>query len=258
MTDSSPAPRTPGQPDAAVGGSSAPVLGDSVLQSSTLESVASAVRYHDWLTDLARPHLGDHPIELGSGLGDYAQRWLDGGLPKITVTEADASRLGVLQQRFAGDPRVTVRQIDVLDPPQARHSAYVAFNVLEHIPDHVGALRAAHRMVAPGGAVVMLVPAFPFAMSAFDRKVGHVRRYTLTTMRSAYEQAGLDVEQLHYVNAPGLLAWYVGMRLLRMTPGEGPLLQVWDRAVVPAARRLESRRRPPFGQSVLAVGRVPA
>jgi hypothetical protein len=57
---------------------------------------------------------------------------------------------------------------------------------------------------------------------------------------------------------PGLLAWFVGMRLLKMTPGEGPLLRLWDRVVVPIARRLESRVSAPFGQSVFAVARVPA
>jgi hypothetical protein len=41
---------------------SPPVLGDSQLQSETLESLTSAVRYHAWLTSLASPFLGDHPI----------------------------------------------------------------------------------------------------------------------------------------------------------------------------------------------------
>ena len=133
----------------------------------------------------------------------------------------------------------------------------MAFNVLEHIPDHVQALRAAHRLVRPGGRVIMLVPAFEFAMSRFDRTVGHVRRYTKRSLAQAFRDAGLEPELVHYVNAPGLPAWFVGMRLLGMTPGEGPVLRVWDSVVVPAARAVESRVRPPFGQSVFAVGIVP-
>jgi hypothetical protein len=104
----------------------------------------------------------------------------------------------------------------------------------------------------------MFVPAFQMAMSRFDHAVGHVRRYTRASLRAAMTEAGLGVERVQYVNMPGLPAWFVGMRLLRMTPGDGPLLRVWDRQVVPRARRWESRHRAPFGQSVLAVGRVPA
>ena len=68
---------------------SSELLGDTVAQSEVLESLASAVNYNRWLTDLARPHLGDSPIELGSGLGDYAQAWLDSGVPRITTTEIE-------------------------------------------------------------------------------------------------------------------------------------------------------------------------
>ncbi len=134
----------------------------------------------------------------------------------------------------------------------------VAFNVLEHIPDHVAALRAAHRLVRPGGAVVMLAPAFGFAMSKFDRAVGHVRRYTVGSMTDAMRQAGLSVEQAKYVNIPGLAAWFIGIRLLRMTPKEGRILTTWDNQVIPRTRRWEAAHRAPFGQSVFAVGRVPA
>jgi hypothetical protein len=103
--------------------------------------------------------------------------------------------------------------------------------------------------------VVLVVPAFPGAMSRFDRAIGHQRRYTRAALSSALGQAGLHVERCHYVNAPGLLAWYVGMRLLRGRPKEGPLLSVWDRAVVPVERRIERYVRMPFGQSVFAVAR---
>lgn len=234
-----------------------PLLGDSALQSQTLESLATAKRYHTWLTDLAFPYLGAHPIELGSGLGEYASTWLGNGLPRITVTERDSARLAVLRDRFGADARVEVRELDVFAPPRAQHSCFVAYNVLEHIDDDVAALRAAHRLVRPGGAVVMFVPAFEFAMSDFDRAVGHMRRYRTTTLRAAYENAGLQIERLHYVNAPGLLAWWVGMRLLRMTPLDGPLVRLWDSMVIPLARAMERRVRPPWGQSAFAVGRVP-
>jgi hypothetical protein len=233
------------------------VLGDTERQSAVLESLTSAVNYNDWLVSLAVPHLGDSPVELGSGLGDYAQAWLDKGIPRITTSEVDPARLSRLHTRFADDPRVEVTSFDVVNPPRADHSALVAINVFEHISDHIGAMRGARTLLRPGGLIVLFVPAFSFAMSRFDRQIGHVRRYTVPGMRGAMAEAGLEVVDARYVNLPGLAAWFVGMRLLRMSPGEGRLLSIWDRTVVPAARMWESGHRIPFGQSVFAVGRVP-
>jgi SAM-dependent methyltransferase len=235
----------------------ATVRGDSALQSDVLESLASAVKYRAWLAELARPHLGPDPIELGSGLGDYAKTWIESGVPAITVTELDPMRLAYLSDRFQGNDAIRVAELDALDPPTADHSCYVAINVLEHIEDHVAVLRGAHQLLRPGGAVVLLVPAFNFAMSKFDLSVGHVRRYTKRSLRQAFTEAGLEVEDVRYVNAPGLFAWFIGMRLLRMIPSDGPIVRFWDTFVVPVARRVERRVRPPFGQSVFVVGRVP-
>jgi SAM-dependent methyltransferase len=233
------------------------VSGDSALQSFTLESLESAVNYHGWLTSLALPYLGDDPVELGSGLGDYAQRWIAAGAPQVTATELDPSRVAYLKERLADEPRVHVKRMDVAAPDDGAHSCLVAFNVLEHIEDDVAALRGARKLLRPGGYVVMYVPAFPFALGAFDRKVGHFRRYTIKTLRAAYEAAGLSVHKIHYVNMPGLLTWFVAVRLLRMTPSDGLAVRLWDRFITPRARAWEAKHRPPFGQSVLCVGQVP-
>jgi SAM-dependent methyltransferase len=230
------------------------VEGDTGLQSDVLEDLRTAVNYRRWLCSLGVPYFGDDVLEVGSGLGYYAADWADMGV-RITASEADPARLDHLTTMFAGDSRVRVRELAVPIEEEAEYSTVVAYNVLEHIPDDVAALRAFRGLLRPDGAVVLVVPAFPGAMSRFDRAIGHQRRYTRAALSSALGQAGLHVERCHYVNAPGLLAWYVGMRLLRGRPKEGPLLSVWDRAVVPVERRIERYVRMPFGQSVFAVAR---
>jgi SAM-dependent methyltransferase len=230
------------------------VEGDTGLQSDVLEDLRTAVNYRRWLCSLGVPFFGDDVLEIGSGLGYYAADWADMGV-RITASEADPARLAHLTETFAGDPRVRVRELAVPIEEEADYSTVVAYNVLEHIPDDVAALRAFRGLLRPDGAVVLIVPAFQGAMSRFDRAIGHQRRYTRAALSAALGQAGLHVERCHYVNAPGLLAWYVGMRLLGGRPKEGPLLTVWDRAVVPVERRIERYVRMPFGQSVFAVAR---
>jgi hypothetical protein len=236
----------------------AKVTGDSRLQTEVLEDLSDAYRYRRWLADLVRPYLGRYPVEIGSGTGDYALEWIS-DVETFTATEADESRLASLNNRFSAHPTVRVRSL--LLPADAaavagQYSSAVALNVLEHIPDHVAAVRGMATLVAPGGAVVLVVPAFPSAMSRFDRAIGHERRYTMAVMRSVLTDAGLRVEQLRYVNPIGLLSWYVTAKALGMTPRNGAMLRLYDRAVVPVARFVDRHLRTPFGQSVFAVGRV--
>jgi SAM-dependent methyltransferase len=187
----------------------ADITGDQRIQSEVLEGLATAVNHRRWFVELALPYLGDNPIEIGSGLGDYALEWAE-NLPRFTATEADPDRLVQLKERLADHPNIDVRQMLLPTNDSGQYSAAVSYNVLEHIEDHVGALRSMATLVRPGGRVVLIVPAFMFAMSQVDIATGHVRRYTKKSMRAAMTEAGLEVEKLHYANALGRIADHQG------------------------------------------------
>ncbi len=133
----------------------------------------------------------------------------------------------------------------------------LAINVLEHIEDDAEALRRMAAMTCPGGTVVIWVPGYQQLYGEFDRAVGHVRRYTPTTLGAAFERAGLAPVQVKPVNLLGGIAWWLTVRrggVGRQKPG---LVRIYDRFVVPTTRFVERRVTPPFGQSVLGVASVP-
>src|SRR4051812_30422195 len=82
----------------------AEITGDQRVQSEVLEGLATAVNHRRWFVELAVPYLGDNPIEIGSGLGDYALEWAE-HLPRVTATEADPDRLGRVQGRGGRPPQ---------------------------------------------------------------------------------------------------------------------------------------------------------
>jgi ubiquinone/menaquinone biosynthesis C-methylase UbiE len=235
----------------------ADITGDQRIQSEVLEGLATAVNHRRWFIELAVPYLGDNPIEIGSGLGDYALEWAP-HVPRFTATEADPDRLVLLKERMAAEPKIEVRQMLLPTTETAEHSALVSYNVLEHIEDHVGALRSMAQLVRPGGRIILIVPAFMFAMSQVDIATGHVRRYTKKTMRAAMTEAGLEIEKLHYANALGLVGYYMATSVFKLTPKEGPMVKIYDTTVLPVTKAIEKVVRPPFGQSVFVVARTPS
>jgi SAM-dependent methyltransferase len=219
-------------------------------------ALAECRNHRKWFADFARPYLGDHPIEIGSGLGDYAREWIP-LTEHFTVTDADESLVIGLKKEMAGQSNVDVRQVLLPSTARADHSCLISYNVLEHIDDHVGALRSMAGLVRPGGYIVLVCPAFPFAMSPVDIATGHVRRYTRRSMTAALTEAGLEVIDVRYANSLGLLCYYAFTSLLRKQPSKGVTMTFYDRRLVPVVRFAERLiKRPPFGQSVIAVARV--
>ncbi|HEV2253152.1 MAG TPA: methyltransferase [Streptosporangiaceae bacterium] len=235
----------------------AELRGDRQTQCDVLVALSECRNHRRWFAEFARPYLGDHPIEIGSGLGDYAREWIP-QVKRFTATDADEAMVVGLKRELADCPHVDVRQIWLPTMAAAEHSCLISYNVLEHIEDDVEALRSMAGLVRQGGYVVLVCPAFRFAMSPVDIATGHVRRYTKRTMRTALTAAGLEVVDLKYANSLGLICYYAFTSLLRQQPSTGATMIFYDRVVVPVVHGAERLiRRPPFGQSVVAVARVP-
>lgn len=214
-------------------------------------------RYRRFQHDLIVAHCGRSVLEAGAGLGEFAEQLT--GLDRLVVTDVDPAAVDVMRKRFAGRPEVQVRQLDVesgleLDEPV---DTVVTINTLEHIEDDAQTLRSLARLVIPGGTIVAWVPGYQQLYGDFDRKVGHVRRYTPATLSESFRAAGLVPTVVKPVNLLGGLAWWAAVRRGGTGSPNPRLVAVYDRVLVPVTRAIERVVRVPFGQSILGVAQVP-
>jgi SAM-dependent methyltransferase len=242
------APDEPGLMRAVEGGATIHTLG--------LEDLATAQRYRRYLFGLLAPYLGPSVLEVGAGLGDFSAQLLD--RDRLIVNDNDPICVRALDERFGERPGIEILPADVLklkvEPPV---DSVVAVNVLERMDDDVAALRSMARTTLPGGRLLLVVPAYPSLAGAYDDALGHQRRYTPDTLRTAVENAGLVPEVVRPVNLLGGLAWWAAVRVGRQARPTPTLVRLYDRLVVPAERALERRLQPRFGQSILCVAQVP-
>ena len=220
---------------------------------------ANQRRYKAYQLELMGPWFGDSLLEVGAGLGEFASQVH--GLHRHVVTDVDVRAVAAMAARFADRPEVEARVLDLAGNLEEQVGGPVAtvlaINVLEHIEDDAEALRRMAGLTEPGGTVVIWVPGYQQLYGEFDRAVGHVRRYTPTTLRDAFERAGLAALEVKPVNLLGGIAWWLTVRRGGVGKQKPGLVRIYDRFVVPTTRFVERRVTPPFGQSVLGVARVP-
>jgi SAM-dependent methyltransferase len=85
---------------------------------------------------------------------------------------------------------------------RARFDLIFLFDVLEHIADEDRFLPALLFHLAPGAKLVVNVPAGEWAYSAYDHAAGHVRRYSIRSLRDAAERNNLEVMEWSYWGLP--------------------------------------------------------
>jgi SAM-dependent methyltransferase len=83
-----------------------------------------------------------------------------------------------------------------------RFDFIVMFDVLEHIEDEDRFLQAVMFHLAPGGHLVVNVPAGQWLYSAYDQMDGHKRRYSIGTLQRATERNGYAAVRLSYWGLP--------------------------------------------------------
>jgi len=222
-----------------------------------LEVLRGAVRYQRWLLSTFGSALSGTVLEAGPGIGNFT-RWLGPSVDTVVAVEPDPEMSKAVLA--LGLPNVTVLDttLENLAGTDERFDCVFLCNVLEHIEDDGGALRIAHSLVAPGGHICVVVPAHPRLFGSLDRRYGHLRRYRRDDVRAALQRSGLVDVTASYFNPVGALGWWAVCRAAQrphLTPGS-----VWlsERLAVPLGRALERVGPPPFGQSVVAMGRKAA
>ena len=219
-----------------------------------LDVVWRAERYQRWIIDAFECDLGGEVLEIGAGVGAMT-RWLAMRARHVTALEPDGASRSRIDRLHRPNVSTIGGRIEDLAAMSLVADVAVLVNVLEHLDDDARALAAIHAALRPGGRVCILVPAHQRLFGSLDEVYGHRRRYSSARVGRLLARNGFTVERLRYLNPVGAAGWLVMGRILRRRTISPFAVTVAERVVVPASQALEAFGDPPFGQSVVAVGR---
>lgn len=215
----------------------------------TLAAFADVPALNRWLYSKLAPQVRGDVLEIGSGIGNISRLVL-ADARRLVLTDVEPAFLDALRACFTADPRVSVARYDLAAPPPPevaarRYETVLAVNVLEHIADDLALVATLAGLLAPGGNLVVYVPACPFAFGTLDRALGHHRRYTPDRLTALLRSAGLRPGEPRYLNLAGLVGWWASGRLFRRVRLAPWQLALFER-LLPLVR-LEDRVRLPIG-----------
>lgn len=218
-------------------------------------AMADAHAYHDWVfSSFASRLLPGRTLEVGSGHGRYARR-MARVASRLVVSDIDPTAIERIQRELQDLDNVEYLVMPGVQPEKlsAPVDNLVLVNVLEHIADDAGTLRACRDALAATGRLIVFVPAFPALYSRMDEQAGHHRRYTKSGLVQLVEDAGFAVQSARYFNAVGFFGWFAN-RLTGSTlkgAGTNAQIRVFNRLL--GTVKWVDRVMPFIGQSLVVV-----
>lgn len=224
----------------------------------TLRRMARLQPYNAWLHARFEHFLGSRVLEVGSGVGNQTRYFID--RERVIASDIEAHYIRELGAKLGkrSNVRVGSFRFPLTDGARAdlrgeRVDTIVCLNVLEHIENDRQTVADFAEVLPPGGRLVLLVPAMPSLYGTLDVHLNHYRRYELPSLKALVTEAGFAVETIRYLNRPGVIGWWLNSRVLK-------------RRVLPKAQlagfrwifpllRLEEKRSPSFGMSLLVLAR---
>jgi SAM-dependent methyltransferase len=220
-----------------------------------LTDFAVARNWKRYVREALMPHIRGDVAEVGAGIGGTTEHLHSSQVLSWLCLEPDAVLSGSLQARIDAldlSPRPAVVVARLADLPRDRQFDTILYiDVLEHLDSDRAELSEAAARLRPCGRIVVLSPAYPWLYTAFDRAVGHLRRYTRATLERLRPASTRVVASFH-LDVVGVL-FNLGNHLARREQPTRRAILLWDRVAVPVSRVIDALIGRRAGRSVIVV-----
>lgn len=229
---------------------------------STLDNLSAADKLNDWMYETIQPYVKGKVLEIGSGIGNISARFVKNNVP-LHVSDYSDHYCKLLREKFGSQPLIQdVYQIDLAAVDfEVTYAALLgkfdtifALNVVEHIENDGLAIANCKKLLAAGGHLIILVPAFQLLYNGFDKELEHFRRYTRHTLKELFREQRFEIIKSWYFNLAGILGWFVSGTILRKKTLPAGQLSFYNK-LVPIFRIADKLTLNQLGLSVITVGK---
>lgn len=228
---------------------------------STLDTIAEAEKFNQWMYSVIAPWCEGEILEIGGGIGNISKYVLE-DKKNLTITELQEEYCEIIRQRLGSEKNLRkVIPMDIVDEQfdityaslLNTFDTLFALNVIEHIADRPQAIQNCYKLLKPGGKLIILVPAFQSLFNQFDVSLGHFLRFRKNSLSLLLSQNGFTIIHKRYFNFIGILGWWFSGSVLGKKEIPKGQMRLYN-TLVPVFRLVDFFTKSIAGLSVIAIG----
>lgn len=224
---------------------------DDPIGAETLRRIYKLNNLNRWMWSRVEPWVGNRVMEAGCGTGTMTAFLLD--REAVYAVDMNQKHLDNLHAKFDHVENLHTFCSNLEDTKLRELSSenidtIVCLNVLEHVEKHEETLEHFHAVLADGGKLILLVPAFQSLYGTLDTGLSHFRRYGKKELFDLLDSHGFNIVNHRYLNMFGTLGWWLNGKVLKRDLLPSGQLNLYN-ALVPFFMTIENLTGPPFGLS---------
>ena len=240
------------------------VLMDAVLMDAVEDGMWWYRALHTRVLEALERLLG-RVLDAGCGTGGFLAR-LNATWPEAEATGLEFNPGAAARARTKSGTSVAGGSVLSMPFADASFQAVTSMDVLCHAAvEPAAALAEMHRVLAPGGRLMLNLPAFQWLLSAHDHRVHNVRRFTISAATRMLTEAGFCVMEARYWNSLLLPLMVLQRKVMASTPegrSDVAAFPPWQDRMLFGVTEVERqlgrlRLSVPAGGSVLVIARRP-
>lgn len=229
------------------------MVSDAKYIGNELDIFSNATNWKKYFSDKIDPFISGDVLEVGAGIGINTKYFINKKTRSITSIEPDKELFEKMLFNHKDLPfsnqckfNCTIKEVE------ASFDTIIYIDVLEHILESNKEIELIEKRLKPGGHLIILVPAYNFLYSEFDKSIGHFRRYNKKILRKEVDNR-LFEKDLFYLDSLGVIASLMNKTILKKNSPSLKNIIFWDKILVPISKILDVITNKTFGKSLIGI-----